>query len=174
MISSWTALILIRNLMWNNIDHLVFCYFPIQQKLCDIKVIPSFSSTMLSVSRRAAYCLLCGKVRKVINPHMELELALSADTFCLWFLHGSRVWFFNLKDTGEYVQFEIFIEIHKIYLLSSHHFFSHDLSSVPFMTDIGMIWIDSVSSWYQQNNSRMHLTSFLWLKIISSAGFVAH
>ena len=50
--------------MQNNIDYLVFCYFPIEQKLFDVEVRPMFSSTISSVVRRTVCHVLCGEVRK--------------------------------------------------------------------------------------------------------------
>ena len=57
--------------MNNNLDSLEFCYFPIKQKLWIIKVKPSFSSMISSVSRSrvAQFVVLCAaKYEKVIIP----------------------------------------------------------------------------------------------------------
>ena len=86
VVSGWTALILIQNLMKNNVNCLVFCYLPIQQKLWDIKMRPSFSLMILLVLGCVVCCVVCGDIRKAINSHMDFELrfprALSAHTFC--------------------------------------------------------------------------------------------
>ena len=45
--------------------------FLIQEKLFNIKVRPSFSSTISSILRHAVCWVVCGKVRKGINSHMD-------------------------------------------------------------------------------------------------------
>jgi hypothetical protein len=102
MVSCWTTLIIIRNLMKNNIETLDFCYFPIKQKLWDIKVRPSFSSLISSVSRRAVCCVMCGEVWKGINSHMDSKLRQKMCTVHI-FLRGSLVAAREQQRSSRYV-----------------------------------------------------------------------
>ena len=81
MVSCWKASILIRNLMNNNLDSLEFCYFPIKQKLWNIKVRPLFSSMIhiVGLARVAQFVVLyAAKYEKVLIPTWTSQMQMFA------------------------------------------------------------------------------------------------